>query len=148
MGANAITSTGTLNAGATTLSGKISILSGAASQGLDTATGDVYANMRVIQNTSGVDKDIYLGFQSSAGSSLHLYSNSAQTVFVNNGNTVVGGAVSVAAVDGFLYIPTVNGTKTGTPTSYAGTVPLVFDTSTNRLVVYVAGTWKSVGPFA
>ena len=61
---------------------------------------------------------------------------------------VVGAAVAAAATDGFLYIPTVPAAKTGTPTAYTGTVPMVFDTSTNRLVVYTGGTWKSVGPFA
>ena len=134
-------------AGAGNFGGKVTISSGVGIQGFDTATGDVYANMRIIQNTTGSDKDIYIGYGSPAGSNVRLYSSGNQTVYVNNGNTVVGAAVAAAATDGFLYIPTVPATKTGTPTTYTGTVPMVFDTSVNRLVVYVGGSWKSVGPF-
>ena len=133
-------------AGASNFGGKVTI-STASVQGLDLATSDSYANLRVIQNSTGPDKDIYIGFNSAATSSLHLYSNNFQTVFINKGNTVVGAAVTTTATDGFLYIPTVNGTKTGIPTTYSGTIPMVFDTSVNKLVVYTGGTWKSVGPF-
>jgi hypothetical protein len=135
-------------AGASNFGGKITVSTSAATQGLDLATSDSYANLRVIQNTTGVsDKDMYIGYQSGTGASVRLYSNATQVVYINNGNTVVGGAVTTTATDGFLYIPTVAGTKTGTPTAYSGTIPMVYDTLNHRLAVYDGASWKSVGPF-
>jgi hypothetical protein len=61
-----------------------------------------------------------------------------------SGNVVIGNAaLATTATDGFLYVPTMAGTPTGTPTSYSGMVPLVFDTTNNKLYVY-SGPWKSV----
>lgn len=51
-------------------------------------------------------------------------------------------ALSTTATDGFLYIPTCAGTPTGTPTSKTGTVPIVFDTTNNKLYIY-DGSWIS-----
>ncbi|MCA1615057.1 MAG: hypothetical protein LC795_15675 [Acidobacteria bacterium] len=60
-----------------------------------------------------------------------------------NRNVVVGtAALSTSAADGFLYIPTSAGTPTGTPTSYAGRAPLVYDTTNNKLCVYAGGAWR------
>lgn len=58
-----------------------------------------------------------------------------------NGN---GSVLSTSATGGFFEIPTCAGTPTGVPTqSLAGNVPLIYDTSANKLWVY-SGTWKSV----
>ncbi len=59
------------------------------------------------------------------------------------GNVVVGGgaAISTSASDGFLYLPTTAGTPTGTPTSQAGAVATVYDTSNSRPCVYNAA-WR------
>ncbi|WP_130734126.1 hypothetical protein [Flavobacterium sp. J27] len=57
----------------------------AGQQGLDLSTHDSYANMRVIQNTnSTIDKDIYIGLNSGATSSLRLYSSNYETITVKN----------------------------------------------------------------
>ena len=123
--------------------GKITVSTAASSQGLDLATADSYSNLRVIQNTSGSDNDIYLGYSSGALSSLHLYSNNNQTVYINRGNVVMGGAISTSATDGYVYIPTVPGVAAGVATAYAGCVPMVYDTSTNRLAIRSGGVWRS-----
>lgn len=62
------------------------------------------------------------------------------------GNIVLGNqsALSTSATDGFIYIPTCAGTPTGTPTSYTGKIPMVFDTTNIKLYVYNGGFWKSV----
>jgi len=63
------------------------------------------------------------------------------------GNVVAGASgadLGTTATDGFFYLPTVNGTPTGTPTAYTGAAPAVVDRSTNKLYVRVGGTWKSV----
>ena len=58
-------------------------------------------------------------------------------------SVVVGFAtLATTATDGFFYIPTCDGPPTGVPTSYPGTVPLVFDTVNSRLNVYTDGAWR------
>ncbi len=60
-------------------------------EGIDLATSDQYANMRVLRNSlSGIDKDIYIGLGSGANSSLHLFSNNNETVSVKNENVGIG----------------------------------------------------------
>lgn len=56
---------------------------------------------------------------------------------------VVGKAVLAnAATDGFLYLPTVAGAPTGTPTAETGTVPFVYDSTNNKLYAF-SGSWKA-----
>jgi predicted phage tail protein len=60
-------------------------------------------------------------------------------------NVVMGfSALSTSATDGFVYIPSTAGTPTGTPTNYVGRVPLVIDSTTNRLYLYAGGTWNQI----
>lgn len=59
------------------------------------------------------------------------------------GNVVINtAAIATTATDGFLYIPTCNGSPTGVPTVYNGRAPIVFDYQTNKIWIYNAG-WKS-----
>ena len=55
-------------------------------------------------------------------------------------------ALSTTATDGFLYVPTCAGTPTGTPTAQTGTVPIVVDTSANKLYFYSGAAWRDAGP--
>lgn len=41
--------------------------------------------------------------------------------------------------EGFLYIPTCEGTPTGVPTTRTGTVPLIYDVTNHRLYIYDGG---------
>lgn len=63
-------------------------------------------------------------------------------------NVVTGGAAAVAtnATNGFLYIAGCAGAPTGTPTTYTGCVPLVVDTTNNKLYFYSGGAWRDAGP--
>jgi hypothetical protein len=64
-----------------------------------------------------------------------------------NGNVVVNtAAIATNATNGFLYVPSCAGTPTGTPTAYAGRVPIVVDTTNNKLYFYSGGTWRDAGP--
>lgn len=49
--------------------------------------------------------------------------------------------LATTATAGFLYIPSCAGVPTGVPTVFAGTVPLVFDRTNDKLSVYRGG-WK------
>lgn len=85
---------------------------------------------------------------------LHTYANGTgypQESFRvdSKGNVVVagignGGAIGTSATDGFLYLETCAGAPTGTPTSYTGRVPAVFDTTNNKIWFYTGGAWKGV----
>jgi hypothetical protein len=55
-------------------------------------------------------------------------------------------ALATDATGGFLYVPSCAGTPTGTPTTQAGRVPLVVDTTNNRLYFYSGGSWRNAGP--
>ncbi|HEY9283421.1 MAG TPA: hypothetical protein VIP46_08205 [Pyrinomonadaceae bacterium] len=59
-------------------------------EGLDLATSDQYANLRVIRNSnSGFDKDLYLQYGAGAGSKIHFYNDN------NESMTLVGGRLGL-----------------------------------------------------
>ena len=64
------------------------------------------------------------------------------------GNIVAGASAALAttATDGFLYVPTCAGTPTGTPTAITGMVPIVVDTTNNKLYFYSSAAWRDAGP--
>lgn len=57
--------------------------------------------------------------------------------------SLVGGSAALAtnATDGFWYVPSCAGTPTGVPTSYTGTIPMVADSTNNKLYIYSSGSW-------
>jgi hypothetical protein len=66
-----------------------------------------------------------------------------------DGNVVIGtAAIARASSDGFLYIPTMNGFPTGTPTAKTGLAPIVIDDSGGAFALYAydasAAAWKGV----
>jgi hypothetical protein len=68
------------------------------------------------------------------------------TVFqaVSTGDVVANGSVATTATAGFLYVPTCAGQPTGTPTGQSGCVPLVYDTTNDKLWIYRGGAWAGV----
>jgi hypothetical protein len=65
----------------------------------------------------------------------------------SNGNVVVNtAAIATTATDGFLYVPGCAGTPTGVPTTYTGLVPIVVNTTNNKLYFYSGGAWRDAGP--
>lgn len=63
------------------------------------------------------------------------------------GSVILGSAaLSTTATDGFLYLPSCAGTPTGAPTAKTGRVPLIVDTTNNKLYFYSGGAWRDAGP--
>jgi hypothetical protein len=63
------------------------------------------------------------------------------------GNVILGfqAALATSATNGFMYIPVMAGTPTGDSTDFTGKVPMVWDSSGNKLWVNTGGTtWKGV----
>jgi hypothetical protein len=91
-----------------------------------------------------------------SGSLLELRTGSgtgAAKVFARQGGTTAAAvnvvfsdaALATNATDGFPYLPTCAGTPTGTPTAYTGTVPVVVDSTNQRLYAYSGGAWRKLG---
>lgn len=69
-------------------------------------------------------------------------SSSLRFAIDNSGNVVTGNAaLATSATDGFFYVPSCAGAPSATPTAYTGRVPLIYDTTNNRLYAYNAA-WK------
>ena len=79
----------------------------------------------------------------SSGNNLVALINGSTALTLNSSNSLVLGSAAIAttATDGFLYIPGCAGTPTGTPTAQTGRVPLVVDTTNNKLYFYSGGSW-------
>jgi hypothetical protein len=57
-----------------------------------------------------------------------------------------GAALATNATDGFLYVPSCAGTPTGTPTAITGGIPIVVDSTNNKLYFYSSAAWRDAGP--
>lgn len=85
-----------------------------------------------------------------AGSTGTAQNALARALAVTSGKSVVVGdntaALATTATDGFLYVPTCAGTPTGVPTAQTGTVPIVVDTTNNKMYFYCNAAWRDAGP--
>jgi hypothetical protein len=99
-------------------------------QGLDLSTSNGYANVRVLQNSnSSLDKDIYLGFESGATSSLHLYSNNTEAMSVTGGKVYV--TSNVIAGGSLISLNPTNAAINATATATAANIISGYITSTS-----------------
>jgi hypothetical protein len=53
-------------------------------------------------------------------------------------------AIATNATDGFLYITSCAGTPTGVPTTKTGRIPIVADSTNNKLYIYSGGAWVAL----
>jgi hypothetical protein len=60
-----------------------------------------------------------------------------------NSGAIGQGLLATTATTGFGFFPTCAGPPTGVPVAKAGFVPVVFDTTNNKLWIY-NGAWKGV----
>lgn len=118
-----------------TITGALEFYSEENSSGYPAVAGAVKSE---IENTFGTQRGIGIYTNPAASAPVRkLYVSGAGNVVCNSA------AIATNAVDGFFYIPTCAGTPTGVPTAYTGRVPMVFDTTTNKLYIYDLG-WVSV----
>lgn len=102
------------------------------------------AHMIRMQISDGIA--FHTNFTGAAGTSFARTANQRMSIDVN-GNVVINtAAVATTATNGFLYVPGCAGTPTGVPTAYAGRVPIVVDTTNNKLYFYSGGAWRDAGP--
>ncbi len=123
--------------------GKITVSASAASTGLDLATADCYANLRVIQNTlSTADGHIYIGFGGVATSNVFLYSNSSQVVRIEGGANVGFGGGSYGGGVGCFFIAN----RTTAPTSNPSSGGILYTESGALKYRGSAGTVSTIAP--
>lgn len=64
-----------------------------------------------------------------------------------NGSVICNsGAITTTATSGFLYVPTCPGAPTGVPATVSGRLPIVIDSTNNKLYFYSGGSWRDAGP--
>lgn len=94
----------------------------------------------------------YLAWGAAAGYVHYNSGNGHVTVSPadGQGNTQLGlgsgAALATNATHGFASIQSCAGTPTGAPSSGTGFVPLVVDTTNNKLYAYYGGAWHSLSP--
>jgi hypothetical protein len=100
-----------------------------------------------IQNNGGSNVLLQIDAAAPNGEVL-LNSNGVEGMRLDAGRNVVIGTAAIAtnAANGFLYVTACAGTPTGTPTAKTGRVPIVVDTTNNKLYFYSGGAWRDAGP--
>lgn len=101
-----------------------------------------YVSTTLFANLSGNTVSVFAGstglsFTASDGATVRMKIDA-------NGNVSIGNAaLATTATDGFLYIDSCAGAPTGTPTAITGRIPIVYDSTNNKLYAYNSA-WKSV----
>ncbi len=55
-------------------------------------------------------------------------------------------SLATTATSGFFYVPTCAGPPTGVPVTETGLVPIVVDSTNNKLYFYSGAAWRDAGP--
>ncbi len=115
------------------------------------------AIVSIISGNTG-SASLYFGDTDAYGSGAIYYDNNADEMLLRAGGVYVAALkgsrdfllrddsnseLATTATSGFVHIPSCNGTPTGTPTTYTGTVPMVYDRANNVLYVYSGGAWRA-----
>lgn len=87
-----------------------------------------------------------LNVGTNAAYQLSFWTNNTKRATIDSlGNKIfTNGALATTATDGFVYIPSCAGLPTGVPTAVTGGVPLVADSTNNKIYAYVGGAWTAL----
>jgi hypothetical protein len=125
---------------------------------LNDASGGDVPRIRITNGVTGTGATdgMFVGISNSSQLDVWNFENNSIRFATNNairaeitgsGNVVIGeAAIPTNATNAFLYVPGCAGTPTGTPTAYTGRVPIVVDTTNNKLYFYSGGQWRDAGP--
>ena len=106
-----------------------------ASRGTGTGSGGQFIFKTAPANATGTS-------QNALATALTITAPSQAGGVTQQPSVVVGNAaINTSDVEGFLYIASCAGTPTGTPTTFAGRVPMVYDTTNHQFWIYDGG-WK------
>lgn len=110
---------------------------------------DGAADRSIYWETTGGSSSNVLSFErTAANGNLRLkLGGSQKALFTGSGDLVLGdnsASMGAASTVGFFHMRSIAGTPTGTPSTYAGAVPLVVDPTNLKLWAYMGGAWKSV----
>ncbi len=123
--------------------------------GVDGSGNEIWRTKALRLRTDAVGEPrLSLVAPSDANGSWEILTSSASNVETRRlagtktGSILAGAPAALAtnASDGFLYVPTCAGTPTGAPTAQTGLVPIVVDTTNNKLYFYSGGAWRDAGP--
>lgn len=120
-----------------------------------TATSLSLGNYLTLGN---VGSDIKLYMQRTGGKNTRLETTTASTRLYNESDTLMmwtaynngsfapglTSALATNATDGFLYVPSCAGAPTGVPTAITGKIPIVADSTNNKLYIYSGGAWVAL----
>lgn len=108
-------------------------------------------NLTVPSSQSREGNDIKLQAGAGSGSSFgggHVVLRPGYGGGSANGGSVIAAptnAVPTGSTGGFLCVPVMAGTPTGTPSYALNCVPIVVDSTGSKLWLYIAGAWVSIG---
>ena len=111
------------------------------------SNNSVFLGTTTRANANSETNQIVIGHNAiGIGSNTAVLGNTSIVTTQLRGNVISGNqsALATTATDGFLYIPTCAGVPTGVPTAITGKVPMVSDTTNNKLYIYVGGAWTAM----
>lgn len=126
--------------------GAVPSASGTASGFLSYGTNDPTASAYLLvghDNSNAVIQSLQTGGASATALQLKVGSNAVALSLETNGDIRIGSttALTTTSTAGFMFAPAVAGVMTGVPTSRSGFVPIMVDTTNNKIGFYNSG-WK------
>lgn len=129
--------------------------SGAAPTQLNFVPFDATNSIITFKNPSGttrgfIDLNISSGemrFWGSAGGYFPTFgSNGSERMRIDTSGNIIcnTAAVATTATDGFLYVAACAGVPTGVPTAVTGRIPIVVDSTNNKMYIYSGGAWVAL----
>lgn len=129
-----------------TLEGAIGVIGAAAFNANVSVSGVVVAGPGTSSAPSySTTNDTNTGIMFPAADTVAVITSATERMRVDaSGNVRIGTrALATNATEGFLYIPTCPGLPTGVPSvSVTGLVPIIYNTSNNRLYVFSSAEWR------